>query len=287
MKTTPAASAAWDQSRAPSYAITFSLALAAAAVALTPASRLQSFRLDPFSAPATSTAPAASANTDTNLAAAPPFYLHAATPAEARRAVRCLTDAIYYEAANQPEEGQRAIAQVVLNRVRDPHFPKSVCGVVYEGWARRTGCQFSFVCDGSIRRRHADPAAWNHLKPLAQQALSGYVVPEVGSATHYYAQYVRPNWEGTVARITQIGAHIFCSWQGRAGFVSALDESYQGGEFAISDAVLDGDAGEQVVSNKAVSRKLAVSTKASAHSRIHRVTGRLRVADSEGGDGKA
>ncbi|HWF77991.1 MAG TPA: cell wall hydrolase [Caulobacteraceae bacterium] len=284
MKTTPAASAAWGPSRASTYAITLPLALAAAAVALTPASQLQSFALDPFSPPAI-----APASTDTNLAAAPPFYLHAATSAEAARAVRCLTDAIYYEAANQPVEGQRAIAQVVLNRVRDPHFPKSVCGVVYEGWARRTGCQFSFVCDGSIRRRHADPVAWNQLKPLAEQALNGYVVPEVGSATHYYAQYVRPNWEGTVAKITQIGAHIFCSWQGRAGFVSALDEAYQGGEFAISDAVLEGEgqpAPRQAVLTKAVSRKL-VSGKTLARHRLGRVTGRLRVASSDHGDAKA
>ncbi|HEX3407849.1 MAG TPA: cell wall hydrolase, partial [Caulobacteraceae bacterium] len=234
MKTTPAATAAWDDPRARSFAISLFFALSAAAVAITPAvSPWKSLGLDPAGA-STAASAAGPAGADTNLTAAPPFYLHAATAAEGQRAVRCLTDAIYYEAANQPEEGQRAIAQVVLNRVRDPHFPKSVCGVVYEGWARRTGCQFSFVCDGSIRRRHADPAGWNRLKPLAEQALSGHVVPEIGSATHYYAQYVRPNWEGTVARITQIGAHIFCSWQGRAGFVSALDEAYQGGEFAIS-----------------------------------------------------
>jgi spore germination cell wall hydrolase CwlJ-like protein len=261
MTTSPAAAAAWDEPRARSIAFSLFFVFAAAVIALTPAPLLANltplFNGAPWAAPA---------DEDTNLVPAPPFYLHAASPAEAARAVRCLTDAIYYEAANEPREGQRAVAQVVVNRLRDPHFPKSVCGVVYEGWQRRTGCQFSFVCDGSIRRRHADQAMWDRLKPLAQEALNGYVVPEVGSATHYYAGYVRPNWEGSVARITQIGAHVFCSWRGRAGFVSGLTEAYQGGEFGISDAVLDGDA--------------VKSAPLTTVARIHRVTGRLRVAAS-------
>lgn len=279
MKTTPAATAAWGPTRAPSLAITLSFAFAATIVALMPNSPLRNFGLAP--APASEKASATAAapvNTDTNLAPAPPFYLHAASAAEAQRAVRCLTDAIYYEAANEPLEGQRAIAQVVVNRVRDPHFPKSVCGVVYEGWQRHTGCQFSFVCDGSLRHRRADPAEWRQLVPIAQAALDGYVVPEVGSATHYYAQYVRPYWKGTVDQITQIGQHIFCSWQGRAGYVSSLDASYQGGEFDISNAVLDGDFLKPAPTH--VTRR--TTTKTVARRRIHRVTGRLRVADRGG-----
>jgi spore germination cell wall hydrolase CwlJ-like protein len=276
MKTTPAAAAAWDLPRAPSFGILICFAFAAAVVALTPFTRLREFR-EP-------SAPAPAVNTDTNLAPAPPFYLHAATAAESQRAVRCLTDAVYYEAANEPLEGQRAIAQVIVNRVRDPHFPKSVCGVVYEGWQRRTGCQFSFVCDGSLHRRRAVPSIWEGLVPVAQAALNGYVVPEVGSATHYYAQYVRPNWEGTVDKIAQIGQHIFCSWQGRAGYVSALDASYQGGEFDISNAVLEGD----LVRPAATPVSKREPTKTLARRRIHRVTGRLRVAEREDrGHGRA
>lgn len=174
-------------------------------------------------------------------APAPPFYLHASSPAQWNRAVRCLTDAIYYEAAQEPEEGQRAVAQVIVNRVRDPHFPNSVCGVVYEGWRRRTGCQFSFACDGSIRRRHEAQQTWDGLRPLAIQALSGYVVPQVGTATHYYADYVKPNWLASVAVVAQIGKHVFCSWRGRAGQVGALTASYDGDEFSVSEAALDGD----------------------------------------------
>jgi spore germination cell wall hydrolase CwlJ-like protein len=169
-----------------------------------------------------------------------PFFLHAANPAEQDLAVRCLTDALYYEAANEPVEGQRAVAQVVVNRVRDKHFPKSVCGVVYEGWGRRTGCQFSFVCDGSIRRRPADQAALDRLRPIAEAALNGYVVPEVGTATHYYATYVRPNWIRTVAEVAEIGKHVFCSWRGKAGLPTSLASSYGGGEFQVADAALNG-----------------------------------------------
>ncbi len=169
-----------------------------------------------------------------------PFYLHAQNAAEQDRAVRCLTDALYYEAANEPIQGQRAVAQVVVNRVRDKHFPKSVCGVVYQGWERRTGCQFSFACDGSIRRRHANPAAWDRLRPVATAALNGSIVPEVGTATHYYATYVHPNWLRSVAQITEIGKHVFCSWRGKAGMPSALASAYAGGEFQVADAALDG-----------------------------------------------
>ena len=212
-----------------------------------------------------------------------PFFLHAANPAEQDRAVRCLTDAIYYEAANEPVEGQRAIAQVIVNRVRDKHFPKSVCGVVYEGWERHTGCQFSFVCDGSIRRRHADPAALDRVRPIAAGALNGYVVPEVGTATHYYATYVRPNWLRTVSQITEIGKHVFCSWKGRAGLPTSLAGAYGGGEFQVTDDALNG-AGKTVAKGRAVhfgktvrirSRRDPHSVAARPRSRSFRLTAEL------------
>ena len=168
-----------------------------------------------------------------------PFFLKA-NALERERATRCMTDAIYYEAANEPVEGQRAVAQVILNRVHDTHFPKSVCGVVYQGWERKTGCQFSFVCDGSILRRHASAEGWTRLRPVAVAALSGYVHREVGTSTHYYATYVRPNWVRSVAEVADIGRHVFCSWKGKAGMPSALTGAYLGGEFAIAEAVLDG-----------------------------------------------
>ena len=172
---------------------------------------------------------------------AKPFILKARSEAEYERAVRCLAIAIYHEAALEPELGQRAVAQVVLNRVRDPNFPKSVCGVVYEGWERTTGCQFSFTCDGALLRGQI-PLLYARAKDYARDALNGHVVPEVGSATHYHADYVSPYWGPTLVRISQIGRHIFYRWPGGAGLPSALTGRYQGGELALSEAVLTGRA---------------------------------------------
>ena len=159
-----------------------------------------------------------------------PFILPAASIAEHEQAVECLADAVYYEAGFEPLPGQRAVAQVVVNRVRDPNFPKSVCGVVFQGFKRKTGCQFSFVCDGSMKRRppHAEQEAFARV--VAEQALGGHVEKEVGTATHYHTDYVSPSWAPTLVEITQIGQHIFYRWPGKAGEPAALTYAYQGGE---------------------------------------------------------
>lgn len=145
-------------------------------------------------------------------------------------AVSCLSEAIYYEAAFEPEEGQRAVAQVVLNRVRDPNFPDTVCGVVYQGWQRKTGCQFSFVCDGSLQRRPPETDQREHARLIANQVLSGMVDEAVGTATHYHTDYVDPYWRSTLVEITKIGQHVFYKWPGKAGQPDALDQAYDGGE---------------------------------------------------------
>lgn len=173
--------------------------------------------------------------------AAAPFFLNASSPAERARAVRCLATAIYYEAALEPEHGQRAVAQVVLNRLRDPNYPKSVCGVVYQGWDRYTGCQFSFTCDGSLLRG-AMPVLYQRAEDYAEDALDGHVVAEVGTATHYHADYVDPYWAPSLIRIGQLGRHIFYRWPGGAGMPGAFIGRYRGGEFAFSEAVLTGRA---------------------------------------------
>lgn len=143
-----------------------------------------------------------------------------------RRALLCLTQAIYYEAANEPLAGRRAVAQVVLNRMRHPAFPKSVCGVVYQG-SRSPVCQFSFVCDGSLYRA---PAAglWREAKQIAEAALEGYVEPSVGSATHYHADYVAPRWAPMLTKISKLGAHIFYRWPGSWGQRGAFSGRYIG-----------------------------------------------------------
>ena len=143
-----------------------------------------------------------------------------------RRALLCLTQAVYYEAGFEPPAGRRAVAQVVLNRMRHPAFPKSVCGVVYQG-SRSPVCQFSFVCDGSLYRAPA-PGAWREAKAVAQAALVGFVESSVGAATHYHANYVAPRWAPMLTKITQLGAHIFYRWPGTWGQRAAFSGRYIG-----------------------------------------------------------
>lgn len=130
-------------------------------------------------------------------------------PAEDRsRAVECLTLAIAYEAGYEVPEGQQAVAEVVLNRMHSPAFPKSVCDVVFAGSTRKTGCQFSFTCDGSLRRRMPERIL-AQARSVAELALDGKLPPLVNDATHYHADYVYPYWAPGLVRITKIGAHIF------------------------------------------------------------------------------
>lgn len=122
-------------------------------------------------------------------------------------ALRCMTLAIAYEAGQEPAAGQRAVGDVILNRLRRPGFPKTVCGVVFQGSTRRTGCQFTFTCDGSMRRTLT--AATMERARLAAQAVLATPGSAVPGATHYHADYVRPYWAASLVRIAQIGNHIF------------------------------------------------------------------------------
>jgi hypothetical protein len=156
--------------------------------------------------------------------AARPFVMRAGS-VDHSRALKCLTDAIYYEAANEPDAGQRAVAQVILNRMRHPTYPNSVCGVIYQGSERATGCQFSYSCDGSMARVPAR-AAWLRAGRVAADALAGYVYAPVGMATHYHATYVYPYWAPSLNFVGTIGAHRFYSWKGSAGRPSAFFRAY-------------------------------------------------------------
>ncbi|MEO5972316.1 MAG: cell wall hydrolase [Sphingomicrobium sp.] len=161
----------------------------------------------------------------TPIQAASPFAI-AGDDTDHRRALLCLTQAVYYEAGFEPIAGRRAVAQVVLNRMRHPAFPKSVCGVVYQG-SRSPVCQFSFVCDGSLYRAPA-LGAWRQSQDIARAALGGYVESSVGAATHYHANYVSPRWAPMLAKITQLGAHIFYRWPGAWGQRGAFTGRYVG-----------------------------------------------------------
>ena len=157
--------------------------------------------------------------------AAEPFSLSKVDAAARSRALECLTSAIYYEAGQESTEGQRAVAQVVLNRVRHPAFPATVCGVVYEGSTRPTGCQFTFTCDGSLFRQPSMDA-WRHAHAVASAALNGYVYTPVGNATHYHANYVVPYWASTLSKSAVVGAHIFYRWAGNWGRPAAFAQRY-------------------------------------------------------------
>jgi spore germination cell wall hydrolase CwlJ-like protein len=168
--------------------------------------------------------------------AARPFVLRASTGDRAR-AEHCLAQAVYFEAASESAQGQAAVAQTVLNRLRHPDFPKSVCGVVYQGARLATGCQFSFTCDGSLARG-VDNAAWARAQAIARRALDGYVEPSIGWATHYHADYVTPYWGPTLVKLIQIGAHIFYRWPGPAGAPDAFVGRYAGHEDVLPPALL-------------------------------------------------
>ena len=140
------------------------------------------------------------------VVAARRFLFHG-TPAAREQAVRCLATAALYE-AGEDVRGQRAVMQVVLNRVRAPGFPKTVCGVVYEGAGLPTGCQFSFACDGSVQRR-PERTGWTEARGRAIHALQGAVFAPVGLATHYHTDWVVPYWVRSMAKIARVRTHLF------------------------------------------------------------------------------
>ena len=156
-------------------------------------------------------------------------FVSRGTGLDKARALDCLAKAVYYESASESEGGQRAVAQVVLNRVAHPAYPKTVCGVVYQGSQRKTGCQFSFTCDGSMARK---PSAtyWARALSVARRALAGEVYTPVGLATHYHTTWVNPYWAPSLAHIGTIGAHRFYRWPGKASRPEAFSDFYAGGE---------------------------------------------------------
>jgi spore germination cell wall hydrolase CwlJ-like protein len=161
---------------------------------------------------------------------ASPLALRGATLMDQARSLRCLAEAIYYEARSESEAGQRAVAQVVLNRVRSPAYPGTVCGVVYQGPLRAYGgCQFTFTCDGSLASQPSGET-WTRARSIAEEALAGKVYAPVGLATHYHTHQVLPSWAWRLAKATVIGNHIFYRMQGVWGQAAAFRQRYSGRE---------------------------------------------------------
>jgi spore germination cell wall hydrolase CwlJ-like protein len=144
------------------------------------------------------------------------------SPAEKKKALlqrrmqqaelNCLARAVYFEARSESEMGQMAVAKVILNRTKDPAYPKTVCGVVYQGSQNRNSCQFSFACDGQPDDVKS-PGAWAQSRKVAQMAMGGSL--KMGSAmdqaTNYHADYVKPRWARSMRKLVKIGNHIFYS----------------------------------------------------------------------------
>lgn len=155
-------------------------------------------------------------------------FVFAGSPNDRMRALDCLSTSVLYEAGDD-RVGQEAVAQVVLNRARHPAYPATVCGVVFQGSERRTGCQFTFTCDGALRRSWSS-GAWDRARAVANSALSGGVFAQVGTATHYHTDWVVPYWASSLSKITKVGPHIFYRWTGGWGKLSAFRQRITGVE---------------------------------------------------------
>lgn len=160
---------------------------------------------------------------DRPLQSAPPVHMTTEWDKLAvATAKQCLATAVYYEAAGEGWHGELSVAQVVLNRVRHPAYPKTICGVVYQGASLPTGCQFTFTCDGRLSRPPA-PSGWKQALAVAEAALSGAVEPRVGMSTHYHTRAVVPYWAGSLDKLAVLGNHIFYTFPGRAGSRAAFN----------------------------------------------------------------
>lgn len=165
-----------------------------------------------------------------NLSAAP--FRHALSYADEERAVACLAAAAVYEAGGNSSD-QSAVMQVVLNRARHPAFPSSVCGVVFQGSERKTGCQFSFTCDGSMARWKPSQAGWRSAASLARAMLAGHVDKRVGLSTHYHTDWVVPYWSSSLDKVTSVRTHLFFRWQGYWGTPAAFKRKTAPSEPAV------------------------------------------------------
>jgi spore germination cell wall hydrolase CwlJ-like protein len=138
-----------------------------------------------------------------------PRYADLIDPDNLGKEQRCLAEAVYFEARSESESGQAAVAQVVLNRVRSGLYPASICGVVYQNRHRHLACQFTFACEGKALRT-TDTESWERAKRIASAVLEGKTyLADVGGATHYHADYVRPYWARRLKKMDVIGRHIF------------------------------------------------------------------------------
>ncbi len=154
---------------------------------------------------------------------------------------QCLSEAVYYESRSENAWGQLAVAEVVMNRVADHRYPDTVCGVVYQGSERTTGCQFSFTCDGSMDDAPRGES-WRRSQIVATNVLLGFNDPITGNATHYHADYVDPVWNSSLIQTTRFGTHIFYRFPRGAEWQMVRDR-----QAARVDGVMEGVRAERAV----------------------------------------
>jgi len=122
----------------------------------------------------------------------------------------CLAMNIYREAGSEPFEGKVAVAQVTMNRVNHPQFPKDICGVIYQKNVimDKVVCQFSWFCDSAVKTRPVNKVAYNESYEVAKKVLlENFRLDILKDALYYHAEYVNPRWG--LPKIGKIGAHVF------------------------------------------------------------------------------
>ena len=156
---------------------------------------------------------------------------------------KCLAEAIYYEARSETLDGQKAVAEVIANRTRSKYYPGSICGVVYQGSNLKTGCQFSFTCDGSLRIAPRGES-WRQAQNLAKKAMLGQNGKVTSSATHYHTVAVLPVWSASLVETKRIGAHIFYRLPSSTERKAMAANASIAAQVGSSDASMSGDVRE-------------------------------------------
>jgi len=200
-------------------------------------------------------------STDPNPAARP--FKFDGSDEQRARAIDCMAAAVLYEAGNDPE-GQRAVAQVVINRARHPAFPKTICGVVFQGSERSTGCQFTFTCDGALANHRWSEDSWARARATATAALNGAVFKPVGYSTHYHTDWVVPYWQSSLDKVAAVHTHLFFRWTGWWGTPPAFSHHVSADEPVIPAMAMWSDAHKSGEALAAVSADVAAAAAAAA-----------------------
>jgi len=200
-------------------------------------------------------------STDPNPAARP--FKFVGSDDQRARAIDCMAAAVLYEAGNDPE-GQRAVAQVVINRARHPAFPKTICGVVFQGSERSTGCQFTFTCDGALANHRWSEDSWARARATATAALDGAVFKPVGYSTHYHTDWVVPYWQSSLDKVAAVHTHLFFRWTGWWGTPPAFSHHVSPEEPVIPAMAMWSDAHKSGDALAAVSADVAAAAAAAA-----------------------